>query len=161
MLPTKQGAMRLFRIAGIDVYLHWSWFVVAAIEIQYRRGDYSSLIWNVVEYLALFAIVTVHEFGHALACRQVGGSANQIVLWPLGGVAYVNPPPRPGATLWSIVAGPLVNVAFLVILSLLGMLSRSLGWAETMPNAQAFLRALWFINLALLIFNLLPIYPLD
>ena len=58
-------------------------------------------------------------------------------------------------------AGPLVNVAFLVILSLLGMLSRSLGWAETMPNAQAFLRALWFINLALLIFNLLPIYPLD
>jgi Zn-dependent protease len=59
-------------------------------------------------------------------------------------------------------AGPLVNVAFLVILSLLGDLNRTLGWAETRyPNAHAFLRALWFINLGLLIFNLLPIYPLD
>jgi hypothetical protein len=76
-------------------------------------------------------------------------------------VAYVNPPPRPGATLWSIAAGPLVNVALLPILSLLGMLNRSLGWAETMPNAHALLRAVWLINLGLLIFNLLPIYPLD
>ena len=49
-------------------------------------------------YLALFSIVLLHEFGHALACRQVGGKADQIVLWPLGGVAYVAPPPRPGAT---------------------------------------------------------------
>ena len=48
----------------------------------------------------------LHEFGHALACRQVGGQADLIVLWPLGGVAYVNPPPRPGALLWSIAAGP-------------------------------------------------------
>jgi hypothetical protein len=38
----------------------------------------------------------LHEYGHALACRQVGGTANQIVLWPLGGVAYVNPPPTAG-----------------------------------------------------------------
>jgi hypothetical protein len=83
------------------------------------------------------------------------------VLWPLGGVAYVSPPPRPGPTLWSIAAGPLVNLALLVIVSLLGILNRSLGWAETMPNAHAFLRALQFINLGLLIFNLLPIYPLD
>ena len=77
-----------------------------------------------LEYLALFLIVLMHEFGHALACRQVGGTANRIVLWPLGGVAYVNPPQRPGATLWSIVAGPLVNVVFLPILSASGSLSR-------------------------------------
>ena len=66
---------------------------------------------NVLEYLALFGIVLLHEFGHALACRQVGGTADRIMLWPLGGVAYVNPPSRPGATLWSLAAGPLVNVA--------------------------------------------------
>src|SRR5208283_5202548 len=109
----------------------------------------------------LFGIVLLHEFGHALACRQVGGTADRILLWPLGGVAYVNPPQRPGATLWSLAAGPLVNVALLVILSLLGILNRSLGLVETMPNAHAFLRALWFMNLGLLIFNMLPIYPLD
>src|SRR4030081_549557 len=154
MPSSRQGSIRLFHFSGIDVFLHWSWFLVAAYEIQNRSGRYSSITWNIAEYLALFLIVTLHEFGHALACRQVGGKANQIVLWPLGGVAYVDPPPRPGATLWSIAAGPWVNVVLLPILSTLGMLNRSLGWAEAMPNAHALLRAVWFINLGLLIFNM-------
>ncbi len=111
MPSARQGSIHLFRFSRIDVFLHWSWFLVAAYEISNRKGNYSSVTWNVLEYLALFLIVTLHEFGHALACRQVGGTADTIVLWPLGGVAYVNPPPRPGATLWSIAAGPLVNVA--------------------------------------------------
>ena len=64
-----------------------------------------------LECLALFLIVLMHEFGHQLACRQVGGQTHDIMLWPLGGVAYVSPPQRPGAQLWSIAAGPLVNVA--------------------------------------------------
>ena len=162
MANKRPGSIHLFRFAGIDLFLHWSWFLVAAFEISNRAGSYSSIAWNVLEYLALFLIVMLHEYGHALACRQVGGTANQIMLWPLGGVAYVDPPPRPGATLGSIAAGPLVNVALLVIVSPLGiLLDRSLGLAETVPDAHAFLRALWFINLGLLIFNLLPVYPLD
>lgn len=159
-MPSRQGSIHLFRFAGIDLFLHWSWFLVAAYEIR-RNGTYSSITWNVLEYLALFLIVMLHEFGHALACRQVGGTANQIVLWPLGGVAYVNPPSRPGATLWSIAAGPLVNVALLPILWALGLLSQSLGWAQSMPDARALLHAIFTINLVLLIFNMLPIYPLD
>jgi Zn-dependent protease len=157
----SQGSIRLFRIAGIDLFLHWSWFLVAAFEINDRAGSYSSISWNILEYLALFIIVTLHEFGHALACRQVGGTANQIVLWPLGGVAYVNPPQRPGPTLWSIAAGPLVNLALLPIFSLLWLASRSLGWAVAAPNFHAWLGAVWLINLSLLVFNLLPVYPLD
>jgi len=157
----RQGSIRLFRFSGIDVFLHWSWFVVALIEIQARTTSYSSIAWNVAEYLALFLIVTTHEFGHALACRQVGGTSNQIVLWPLGGIAYVNPPPRPGATLWSLAAGPLVNVVLLPILYALVMMSRSAGWAETMPDAYALVRAVFYINFGLLVFNMLPIYPLD
>ena len=73
----------------------------------------------------------------------------------------MNPPARPGATLWSIAAGPLVNVLLVPILMILGGLSRSSGWAEAMPNAHALLRAVAIINLTLLIFNLMPIYPLD
>jgi len=157
----RQGSVRLFRAAGIDVFLHWSWFLVAAFEISARAKSYSSLVFNVMEYLGLFLIVMLHEYGHALACRQVGGTANQIVLWPLGGVAHVNPPPRPGATLWSIAAGPLVNVVLVPVLSVLGILSRSLGWAQAMPDAHALLRATWFMNFGLLIFNMLPVYPLD
>jgi len=161
MPRARQGSIRLFRFSGIDVFLHWSWFLVAAYEIQSRKGQYSSVAWNVVEYLALFSIVLLHEFGHALACRQVGGSANQIILWPLGGVAYVNPPQRPGATLWSIAAGPLVNVALLPVLGVAFLLSRSMSWAETMPDAYVFVRAILSMNVLLLVFNLLPIYPLD
>lgn len=156
-----QGTMRLFRFAGVNVFLHWSWFLVAVFEINSRGSRYSSLAWNILEYLALFLIVLLHEFGHALACRRVGGVADRIVLWPMGGVAFVNPPPRPGATLWSIAAGPLVNVVLLPLITALGFLSRSLGGIETWPNLHALLRAVWFINLGLLAFNILPIYPLD
>src|ERR1051325_785648 len=106
---SRQSAIRLFRLAGIDVLLHYSWFLVAIFEINGRASTYSSLLWNVLEYLGLFLIVLTHEFGHALACRQVGGTATRIVLGPRGGVAFVAPPPRAGATLWSIAAGPLVN----------------------------------------------------
>jgi Zn-dependent protease len=160
-MPSHQGSIRLFRFAGIDLYLHFSWFLVAVYEIQSRKGNYSSVTWNVLEYLALFLIVMLHEFGHALACRQVGGRANQIVLWPLGGVAYVDPPPRPGATLWSIAAGPLVNVALLPLLYLAVTLGRSAGMAATAPDLYRLLRSVFYINAGLLIFNILPIYPLD
>ena len=161
MTGLRQGSFRIFTISGINVYLHWSWFVIALFEINTRQRSYSSPIWNVLEYLALFAIVTTHEFGHALACRQVGGNANQIVLWPLGGVAYVDPPQRPGATLWSIAAGPLVNVALVPVFYALYKLGGSLDWAVTMPDLSEFLWAVQLTNAGLLVFNMLPIYPLD
>lgn len=161
-MPTgRQGSFRLFRFSGIDVFLHWSWFLVAVYEIQGRAGKYSSVTWNILEYLALFLIVTLHEFGHSLACRQVGGRADRIVLWPLGGVAYVDPPPRPGATLWSIAAGPLVNVALIPILGVLYVMAGSAGWANTLPDVYKLLRAVLWIDIGLLIFNILPVYPLD
>ena len=157
----RRGTIHLFTIFGIDLYLHYSWFVVAAFEISDRVGSYSSPVWNVLEYLSLFVIVTLHEYGHALACRQVGGKADRIVLWPLGGAAYVNPPLRPGATLWSIVAGPLVNVALAPMLVALVLFGKPVGWAQEIPNAYALIRAVASIDIALLVFNMLPIYPLD
>lgn len=157
----RQGSFKILRIAGIDVFLHWSWFFVAVFEINARSGRYSSVAWNVLEYLALFLIVTAHELGHALACRQVGGQADRIVLWPLGGVAYVAPPPRPGATLWSLAAGPLVNVALLPVFFMFWRTARLSGWGLSSPDVYHFVRALLVIDLSLLIFNMLPIYPLD
>ena len=87
--------------------------------------------WNI---LALFLIVLIHEFGHQLACRSVGGQTHDIVLWPLGGVAYVSPPQRPGAQLWSIAAGPLVNVVLIPVFSVLVSVSSHLGWYDTHPD---------------------------
>lgn len=160
MAKLNQGSFHLFRLAGIDVFLHWSWFLVAVYMISQRQRAYSSILWNALEYLALFGLVLLHEFGHALACRQVGGHAHEIMLWPLGGMAYVDPPQRPGATLWSIAAGPLVNVALAPLLLALGPIDL-LGLAGAWPNLHALLRTISLINLVLLIFNLLPIYPLD
>jgi Zn-dependent protease len=112
------------------------------------------------QYLSLFAIVLLHEFGHSLACRQVGGKADQIILWPLGsGLRCAAATAR--ATLWSIAAGPLVNVVLFPVLSVLVLLSQALGWPVRMPNACKLLQSVWFINTGLLVFNLLPIYPLD
>src|SRR6476659_7321383 len=102
MNSASNGSFRLFHLAGITVYLHWTWFLVAYFQIQNPVNHYESTIWNVLEYLTLFGIVLLHEFGHALACRSVGGRAERIVLWPLGGIAFVSPPPRPGPVLWSI-----------------------------------------------------------
>ena len=158
-MPNRQGSIRLFRFLGVEVFLHWSWFLVAVFEIQSRVGRYTSIVWNVLEYLALFLIVLTHEYGHALACRQVGGRANQIVLWPLGGVAYVDPPQRAGATLWSIAAGPLVNVALLPLLFAFSSITRV--WQQSSPNLYRFADAILFIDIVLFVFNVLPIYPLD
>jgi Zn-dependent protease len=156
-----QGGFRFFRFRGIDVHVHWTWFLAAAFIIQNRMDTYSSPLWNIAEYLAVFCFVLLHEFGHVFACRQTGGQADRILLWPLGGIAYVNPPQRPGAQLWSIAAGPLVNVALVFVLKGVAILFRHTGWNLAYPEAFNFLASLWFINWILLVFNLLPVYPLD
>jgi Zn-dependent protease len=157
----QSGTIRLFKFKGIQVYLHFSWFIVAAYEFTQRVSAYHVPIWAAFEYLALFAIVLLHEFGHSLACRQVGGTADHIVLWPLGGIAFVNPPRRPGAVLWSIAAGPLVNVALLPILEILPLILMQQSWIYQYPDAYLLAVNVRFINRLLLVFNLFPVYPLD
>lgn len=159
-----QGGIPLFNLFGIQVSLHWTWFLVAFLMVQSRMGAYSSIGWNIAEYISLFAIVLMHEFGHSLACRSVGGRADFIMLWPLGGVAFVDPPQRPGAVLWSLVAGPLVNVILVPVLFVL-MIASGIDGVDALRvpanNWQHFVGNLFMINAALLVFNMLPIYPLD
>ncbi len=156
----ENGSLRLFTVFGISVFVHWSWAVVALLEFQFGAQRYSAPGWMVAEYLTIFGIVLLHEFGHALACRSVGGKAEQIMLWPLGGVAFVSPPPRPGAQLWSIAAGPLVNAVLIAAWWGFDMMRGSLG-LYLPPVWRNYVFAFGVINIVLLIFNLLPIYPLD
>jgi Zn-dependent protease len=163
MRRLQDGSFRLARVAGVNVYLHWSWFLVAGLQVQLqlRLNRYSRPAWNVAEYLLLFLIVLLHEFGHALACRSVGGEARRIVLWPLGGVAYVVPPPRPGPLLWSIAAGPLVNLLLVPITFGLALAGPHFGWWPPRSDPDRLALILAQLNVVLLVFNLLPIYPLD
>jgi len=160
-MPTRQGSIKLFRLFGIDVYANWTWFLAFYIMPKLWHREYSNYGWNLLEVLGLFLIVLIHEFGHQLACRQVGGQTHDIVLWPLGGVAYVSPPQRPGAQFWSIAAGPLVNVLLIPLLAALWSASFHLGWRDTHPDFYELVKNIWSINLGLLIFNMMPVYPLD
>ncbi len=181
MNSLQNRSIHLFRLFGIDVYLNWMW-IFAVVYFVFlagpgpKHGKLQFELWNVASVIALFAIVLMHEFGHALACRSVGGKADTIVLWPLGGVAFVSPPWRPGAMLWSILAGPLVNMILIPITAGLWLLVlRQHGLLSAHPLAQLFqpsllalvgnvghfVYSLFEINLVLLIFNMLPVYPLD
>ena len=165
MSPSSAGgALHLFRLFGINVYLHWTWFILVVIAVQLPYRSYSSKLWNVLELVAVFAIILLHEFGHALACRSVGGRAERIVLWPLGGVAFVQPPPRPGAVLWSIVAGPLVNVILALPLIFVAV-AVNVSWgavsAGRASDLQQFALIIAGVNILIFCFNMLPIYPLD
>jgi len=163
-MEIKKGSLFLFRLFGVRVYASWYWLPGAVVIIWYQSalsrlsGEDLSVGFFIALYLCLFLIVLIHEFGHALACKSVGGSAREIMLWPLGGLAYVQPPQRAGAMLWSIVAGPLVNVILLPLLFVPAVLWNymALGtWAAT------FLWWVAWMNLMMLGFNLLPFYPLD
>jgi Zn-dependent protease len=167
----RSGSLWLFRLIGIDVYVHWSWLLVAFFQVSYRarvaeEGNswlfppYESGKWHALQYLALFGIVLLHEFGHALACRRVGGFADTIVLWPLGGIAFVRPPQRADALLWTAAAGPLVNVLLIPLLGALVLLDGRFDWSTLSPDLPLFVRAIFALNL-LLFLNLIPVYPLD
>jgi Zn-dependent protease len=154
------NTIRLGRVLGIDVYLDYFWILVPFFFISAGGGKYTSPVWNVFECIVLFGIVLLHEFGHALACRQVGGRADTIKLWPLGGVAYVDPPQRAGAVLWCIAAGPLVNVALIFLLTPITGAFPDIS-DPLLSNGGRLLGETWRINFGLLVFNILPIYPLD
>lgn len=155
------GTIPLFRFARIQVSLHFSWFLVAVYQLTSRNHGYRSPVFAVYEYLGLFLIVLLHEFGHAFACRSVGGTANYILLWPFGGIAFVRPPPRPGAELWSIAAGPLVNVVLIPILLFARIVTEKTGLDVTAPDFHRLIYMTLIINIGILIFNIMPIYPLD
>jgi uncharacterized protein (TIGR03067 family) len=166
----EKGSLRLFRLFGVDVFVHWTWFIAAYFQFRQRPEidnrpwpfHYESPApWYVAEILTLFLIVLLHEFGHALACRSVGGRAERIYLWPLGGVAFVQPPQRPGPFLWSIVAGPMVNLLLVPLLIGLALIVWAAGMDRWCPDALAFLIMMTVVNVVMLLFNLLPIFPLD
>jgi Zn-dependent protease len=160
MNPQNPGSFPLFKLRGIQVSVHWTWFV-ALFFLYQTSGLADSLGWFLLTYISLFGIVLLHEFGHAFACRSVGGEAGHIVLWPLGGIAFVKPPPRPGALLWSIAAGPLVNVVLVpVTIGLIAIIEIAIPEGQLVGLRQ-YVSVLALINVMLLIFNIMPVYPLD
>ena len=153
------------RIAGIRIKLHWLLLLFWAFRLDdYWRGPDKSTgitLWLIFVGLVFLSIL-LHELGHCFAARSQGGHAEEVLLWPLGGLAFVSAPYTPRAQLVVAAGGPLVTllialVAFLV-LPLIGRLSPELVHSRYFQQAHF---VLVYVNLFLLIFNLIPLYPLD
>jgi Zn-dependent protease len=172
-------SLPLFHFAGIAVRLHVFFliFIVARLLASLSPNSIG-VAYTALALGALFLIVLLHEFGHCFACRAVDGEAEEILMWPLGGLAFCSPPHRPMAHVVTVVGGPAVNVALLLVLAPLLYFFTN-RWQAALPNIFAlgnsfqamatagrglWLEALWWLNvtnLILLLFNLLPMFPLD
>jgi Zn-dependent protease len=139
---------KLGRVAGIDLFLHWSFLLVFLFT-----GN-----TPVIFVLALFGCVVLHELGHALMARRFGIETADITLYPIGGVARLTRMPRaPGAELMIALAGPAVNFAIVAIL--MGLLAIGLPGPDSLLSG--FFESLVLMNLVLGLFNLIPAFPMD
>ena len=117
-------ALPLYRSWGILVKVHLFFFLITLPLFGRLVSTNSGVHWFDLFMLTVglvFAIVLLHEYGHCFAARAVGGSADQILLWPLGGLAYCEVPHTPRAHFWMTLWGPLVN-AILCLLCAVAML---------------------------------------
>lgn len=173
-------AIPLYRLAGITVKVHILYIAFVAGELLFSASPGAAGFWfRAFFYGCGFVFVLLHEYGHCIACRMVGGEAHQIVMWPLGGLAFVRPPHRWKAALITTACGPAVNLAIAV---LIGGTMRALGagWdvvffnllkpfgqsGEWLNVNAAYWKELLFFAYAWNIYNflfnvLLPMFPMD
>jgi Zn-dependent protease/CBS domain-containing protein len=161
------SSIRLGRIAGIEIGLNWTWFIVFALITWSLAGivfpnqnpglsDEAYLVMGLVAAAAFFLSILLHELGHALQARRDDVEIEGITLWLFGGVAkFRNLYGTPGAEFRIAVAGPLVTVAIVVALGALVALT------QLPTGVDGVVTWLAYINLLVLVFNLLPALPLD
>lgn len=180
-------SFRVGRLFDIDIHVHIA-FVICAVVMIWMEMPKQGETWNrsvgmllidvLGMYTMLFFIVLLHEFGHCFGARRVGGEADEILIWPLGGLAYANPPHNAKAHMITTVAGPLVNVILCMICTaVLVVWTGDLGavpWNPLHPTvpvsdtvwltattSQVWLMRFFGISYFILLINLLPIFPFD
>jgi len=163
-------SVKIARLAGIDVYMHWTFLLLLGYVgfVNYRpQQDLAAAAQGIALVMAVFVCVVLHELGHALTARRYGIGTLDITLLPIGGVARLERmPDDPRQELWVALAGPAVNV---VIAAVLLFVTAIAGIALRLPTVSllevaawaTFLRSLMFINVLLVFFNMLPAFPMD
>jgi Zn-dependent protease/CBS domain-containing protein len=154
-------SFRIFKLAGIDVEMHVGFPVMVAWFALSQANSRDALL-TVVELLLMFACVLLHELGHALAARRYGIATRKIALLPFGGVAQLERmPEKPGQELVVALAGPGVNVIIATGLWAF-LLVRGVTFEQALARAELGLpEFLLFGNLLMLVFNLVPAFPMD
>ena len=165
--------LSLGRWAGVQVRLHvfFVLFAVVALHLATKGAEDHLLLVTAACLGLLLASLLIHEFAHCLAARRFGGGADQILIWPLGGLAPVHVPHDPHQELLIALAGPAANLTCCLLvapllmfrvslLPLLNPLAPPMGVDGTLSWQMALSWAFW-INWLLAVVNLLPAYPLD
>ena len=186
-----QQRFRLGTYFGIDLFVHWTFALLLAFVVYtawVSGADRDGIIFAIVQLLAVFLCVTLHEYGHALAARQYGVGTYDITLLPIGGVARLSRIPRvPLQEFVIAIAGPAVNVVIAMLLFAF-IFAIGQGWIFTTfisvllgnasaeqltaldvklsevisdPSPLALVLSLLLINMMLVAFNLIPAVPMD
>src|ERR671919_227863 len=164
------GSFKIGRFSGIDVKVHWTFFLLLAffVFIGYQSsGSVAGALTPTAVIVALFICVLLHEFGHSLVAQRLGIEIHSITLLPIGGVSNLESiPEKPSDEGKITLAGPLVNVVLAPIFFGVGLL---LGAVPRMPadlftgigSVGQFFYYLGYLNVVLAVFNLIPAFPLD
>src|SRR3712207_723006 len=164
------GSFKIVRVAGIDLKVHWTFFLLLAYFAfagYQGSGSVTNALVTALVIVALFVCVVLHEYGHSLVAQRLGIEIQDITVLPIGGVARLKSlPTRPWDEVKISVAGPLVNVVLAPIFFGVGLL---FGAVPRVPadlftgigSVGQFFFYLGYLNVVLAVFNLLPAFPLD
>jgi Zn-dependent protease/CBS domain-containing protein len=164
------GAFKIGRFSGIDVRLHWTFFLLLAFFafLGYQAsGSVVGALTAAVTIVALFFCVLLHEFGHSLAAQRLGIGIHSITLLPLGGISNLESlPETPADEVKITLAGPLVNVVLAPVFFGVGLLFGAVPRVPADPfmdigSVGQFFFYLGYLNVVLAVFNLIPAFPLD
>ena len=157
---------KLGNFAGIDVYVHATFLLLigwVGYSHWLENQLWSEVFSGILFIIALFACVVLHEYGHALTARKYGIKTRDITLYPIGGLARLERmPEKPVEELWVALMGPAVNVVIAAALFTFLYLTNSLVPLSDLTVASgSFLERLMMINISLVLFNLIPAFPMD
>jgi Zn-dependent protease/CBS domain-containing protein len=167
-----KAQIKLFKIFGIQIGLHYSWLLIALLVVLSLVGQFtatnprwgSTVIWGLAVLTALlfFAAIVVHELSHAVVAKARGLPVRSITLFALGGVAQIEKEASDAKTeFWMGIAGPITSA--LIGFLCLGV-AAGIGWTPARDHESplgAMLGWLGVINVALAVFNMIPGFPLD
>ena len=164
-------AYQILRVTGIPIKVHWTFgfFFLWIGYIGNKAGlSQQGIIILCLFALVLFVCVVLHELGHALTAKRFGVQTKDIIISPIGGVARLfHMPEKPKHELIIAIAGPAVNLGIAILLGIGLVLFTEqglmpVGDPEKIFNVPSnFLPALFWLNTALIIFNLVPAFPMD
>jgi Zn-dependent protease/CBS domain-containing protein len=162
----SRWAWRLGQLFGIGIYVHATfWLLLTWIGLSYlgAGAGWVASLTGVALVLCVFGIVVLHELGHALAARRFGIRTRDITLYPIGGVASLERvPEQPAEELIVALAGPAVNAVLGAVLYAALLLKGDPIDASALPLVGGpFLVKLFFVNITIGIFNLIPAFPMD